>query len=92
MLEPEKHCISIVNGQFLICGPSLPMITPLADGAETMATKYHKQGSSPCQYVRARQAITSHQHTDSVRLCLCLSVSVSVCLCKSDAGISTSLH
>ena len=26
----EKHCTFITDGQFLTCGPSLPMITPLA--------------------------------------------------------------
>ena len=30
----------------------------------TMATRHQKQGLSPCLYVRARQAIASHQHTD----------------------------
>ena len=32
--------------------------------AAKMATKHHKQGSSPCLYVRGRQETASHQHTD----------------------------
>ena len=63
MLEPEEYCTFIskwtvphlwakfTNDHSTSC-------------AATMATGHRKQGSSPCLYVRARQAIESHQHTD----------------------------
>ena len=63
MLEPEEHC-SFINKW---TAPRLwaKFTNDHSTGcAATMAEKHHKQGSSPCLFVRARHAIASHQNTD----------------------------
>ena len=66
-LEPAEHC-SFINTINKWTAPHLwaKFTNDHPTGfATTMATRHHKQGSSPCLYVRVRQATASHhQHTD----------------------------
>ena len=63
MLEAKDNCTLIIKWPAPHLWAKITNNHPTGCAA-TMATKHHKQGSSPCLYVRGRQETASHQHTD----------------------------
>ena len=63
MPEPDENCSFVTK--WTVSHLWAKFTNDLSTGcAAIMATRHHKQGSSPCLYVRLRQAIASNQHTD----------------------------